>query len=340
MDMCSTDTHRGRRSLRSRRHAVRSRTGGASGVDAVCTDRTAPSQLGPSMRSSRRTRGYSRSCTSTCCRAREASTTPGRSGSGGCSPRWRASEDDESRAPNGGRVSRGLPRGEAAGRGRARRSRRAQAARPHRHRVEQPARRAAGQDHGSAGSIATSTRWSCRRRRCRQARPGNFHARARGSCVSRPSDAVMVGDSWAADIEGARAAGIRADLVQPLAVVRRPPDRATCARSATLSPMDDIMRAIFDADVPSDRRGRRSGAHRHRSRRDEDRSDRARRRWPRAVSPARADAARRLRGDRRSRRVARRAGRGRRRHARPSASACPASCRRPPASSRTPTRPG
>lgn len=65
-------------------------------------------------------------------------------------------------------------------------------------------------------------------------------------------DAVMVGDSWAADIEGARAAGIR-----PIWFNRsgRPtPDgsRDVCQIS-TLSPIDAIMRAIFDAGAPSDR---------------------------------------------------------------------------------------
>jgi putative hydrolase of the HAD superfamily len=62
----------------------------------------------------------------------------------------------------------------------------------------------------------------------------------------------MVGDSWAADVEGARAAGIR-----PIWFNRsgRPaPDKSRDVRViSTLSPIDDIMRAIFDADVPSDR---------------------------------------------------------------------------------------
>jgi HAD superfamily hydrolase (TIGR01549 family) len=65
-------------------------------------------------------------------------------------------------------------------------------------------------------------------------------------------DAVMVGDSWAADVEGARAAGIR-----PIWFNRsgRPsPDRSLGVREvSTLSPVDAIMRAIFDDDAPSDR---------------------------------------------------------------------------------------
>jgi putative hydrolase of the HAD superfamily len=68
----------------------------------------------------------------------------------------------------------------------------------------------------------------------------------------QPSESVMVGDSWAADIEGARAAAIR-----PIWFNRsgRPsPDGSDDVREiSTLSPIDDIMHAIFDADVPSDR---------------------------------------------------------------------------------------
>ncbi len=59
-------------------------------------------------------------------------------------------------------------------------------------------------------------------------------------------DAVMVGDSWAADIAGARAAGIRAIWFNPY---REPvPDgEASVPQVAALEPPDTVIRMIFDA---------------------------------------------------------------------------------------------
>jgi FMN phosphatase YigB (HAD superfamily) len=61
----------------------------------------------------------------------------------------------------------------------------------------------------------------------------------------------MVGDSWPADIEGARAAGIRAIWFNRS---RRPaPLRSSAVcEVASLVPMDAIMQAIFHDDAPSD----------------------------------------------------------------------------------------
>ena len=77
------------------------------------------------------------------------------------------------------------------------------------------------------------------------------HALAALDCG--PADAVMIGDSWPADIEGARAAGIRAIWFNRL---HRPsPDPSAGVREvASLLPMDAIMRAIFPdgADTPPD----------------------------------------------------------------------------------------
>jgi putative hydrolase of the HAD superfamily len=62
--------------------------------------------------------------------------------------------------------------------------------------------------------------------------------------------AVMVGDSWPADIVGARAAGIRAIWFNR---ARRPaPDASTAVcEVASLVPMDAILHAIFSADARS-----------------------------------------------------------------------------------------
>jgi HAD superfamily hydrolase (TIGR01549 family) len=59
-------------------------------------------------------------------------------------------------------------------------------------------------------------------------------------------DAVMVGDSWGADIAGARAAGIRAIWFNP----RREPvpnGEAGVPQVAALEPPDAVIRMIFDA---------------------------------------------------------------------------------------------
>ena len=71
--------------------------------------------------------------------------------------------------------------------------------------------------------------------------------------MRRAEDAVMVGDSWAADVEGARAAGIR-----PIWFNRAAPSGAriplspACARSSRWRRWTQLMTAIFDADRPSD----------------------------------------------------------------------------------------
>jgi len=60
-----------------------------------------------------------------------------------------------------------------------------------------------------------------------------------------PAEAVMIGDSWTADVAGARAAGIRAIWFNPAG--RERPD-ASVPRLASLAPPDVPMRMIFDAD--------------------------------------------------------------------------------------------
>ena len=76
------------------------------------------------------------------------------------------------------------------------------------------------------------------------------HALAALDCDA--ADAVMVGDSWPADIVGARAAGIRAIWFNR---ARRPAPEASAAvcEVASLVPMDAIIHAIFPADAPSER---------------------------------------------------------------------------------------
>jgi HAD superfamily hydrolase (TIGR01549 family) len=81
-------------------------------------------------------------------------------------------------------------------------------------------------------------------------------ARALEELGCAAADAVMIGDSWAADVEGARAAGIRpiwfnrAGRPSPDALAGIEP--GVCAIS-TLAPMDAVMTAIFGDDSPSDR---------------------------------------------------------------------------------------
>jgi putative hydrolase of the HAD superfamily len=74
------------------------------------------------------------------------------------------------------------------------------------------------------------------------------HALAALSC--RPDEAVMVGDSWAADIEGARAAGIRAVWFNRSG--RTAPAGATpVPQISTFTPMAALLHAIFgDASTP------------------------------------------------------------------------------------------
>jgi putative hydrolase of the HAD superfamily len=76
-------------------------------------------------------------------------------------------------------------------------------------------------------------------------------ARALEELGCEACDAVMIGDSWTADIEGARAAGIRAIWFNPSG--RRPPDPTTdVCEISTLAPTDAIMTAIFNRGMPSD----------------------------------------------------------------------------------------
>jgi HAD superfamily hydrolase (TIGR01549 family) len=63
--------------------------------------------------------------------------------------------------------------------------------------------------------------------------------------VCDPREAVMIGDSWRADVAGARAAGIRAIWFNPAGGER--PDPAV-PLLASLTPPDEAMRMIFDAD--------------------------------------------------------------------------------------------
>jgi HAD superfamily hydrolase (TIGR01549 family) len=63
-------------------------------------------------------------------------------------------------------------------------------------------------------------------------------------CV--PAHAVMIGDSWDADIVGARAAGIRAVWFNPVGAT--PPDTvADIPQLRSLEPVSRAMRIIFDA---------------------------------------------------------------------------------------------
>ncbi len=59
-----------------------------------------------------------------------------------------------------------------------------------------------------------------------------------------PAEAVMVGDSWSADIVGARAAGIRAVWFNPLHD-RRPETDDSVAEIAALTPPHDILPVLF-----------------------------------------------------------------------------------------------
>lgn len=66
-----------------------------------------------------------------------------------------------------------------------------------------------------------------------------------------PEDAVMVGDSWPADIVGARAAGIR-PIWFNRARRQAPGASPGVCEIFTLAPMDELMAAVFQADRPSD----------------------------------------------------------------------------------------
>jgi HAD superfamily hydrolase (TIGR01509 family) len=60
-----------------------------------------------------------------------------------------------------------------------------------------------------------------------------------------PGDAVMVGDSWAADVVGARAAGIRAIWFNPAGALA-PADEIAVPELRALEPVDAAMRMILD----------------------------------------------------------------------------------------------
>jgi len=75
------------------------------------------------------------------------------------------------------------------------------------------------------------------------------HALDALGCAAR--DAVMIGDSWAADVEGARAAGIRPIWFNRAGRQAPEASHGVCEIS-TLAPMDAVMTAIFHADSPSD----------------------------------------------------------------------------------------
>ncbi len=62
-----------------------------------------------------------------------------------------------------------------------------------------------------------------------------------------PAEAVMVGDSWSADVAGARAAGIRAVWFNP-ARGPLPDTAATVSQLHGLEPISHALRVIFDAD--------------------------------------------------------------------------------------------
>jgi HAD superfamily hydrolase (TIGR01549 family) len=80
-------------------------------------------------------------------------------------------------------------------------------------------------------------------------------ALARVDCP--PAEAVMLGDSWAADIAGARAAGIRAIWVNPRGAPRpEPADDVVEVRG--LEPVEPVLGAIFGcAGVPEAHADRR-----------------------------------------------------------------------------------
>jgi putative hydrolase of the HAD superfamily len=58
-------------------------------------------------------------------------------------------------------------------------------------------------------------------------------------------DAIMIGDSWAADVAGAKAAGIRAIWFNP-AKAPKPIDDACVGEIAALTPVAGVMSLLFD----------------------------------------------------------------------------------------------
>jgi putative hydrolase of the HAD superfamily len=76
--------------------------------------------------------------------------------------------------------------------------------------------------------------------------PAIFHA-ALESLRCRPSEAVMIGDSWPADVKGAEAAGIRAIWFNRHGLIAPEPDRGVPELRA-LQPVDFALRMIFDVE--------------------------------------------------------------------------------------------
>ena len=62
-----------------------------------------------------------------------------------------------------------------------------------------------------------------------------------------PGEAVMVGDSWEADVAGARAAGIRAIWLNPLGAPA-PAGEVAVTELRSLDPVDAVVRMILDPD--------------------------------------------------------------------------------------------
>lgn len=62
----------------------------------------------------------------------------------------------------------------------------------------------------------------------------------------RPAEAVMIGDSWPADVRGAEAAGIRAIWFNPQGLPSPEPDRAVPELRA-LQPAETVLGMLFDA---------------------------------------------------------------------------------------------
>ena len=158
--------------------------------------------------------------------------------------------------------------------------------------------------------------------------------------ASGPIAAVMVGDSWANDIAGARDAGIRAVWFNPERAAR--PARTGERRRDPRARAGGGDRAAAGLRTPG-KRGVRDEPRRScdRSRRHEDRGGGARGGWRRAIPPPRRHAARRLRRARlRRSAVWSRSSSASWVSAAPSASGCLAASRRRPGWSRTRIRPG
>ena len=222
------------------------------------TRRCAPCR---SMRSSGRTRGFSKSCTARCCSVACRSRPRATSGSGGCS-RAVGAEGRPDRAARSPRCTAiRIGRGEDRSPGRA-------------------ALMAAIKRHARVGIVSNNLLDEQQEKLqvcgfdpfvdalvvseeagVSKPDPAIFRMRSTGFDVE-PAQSVMVGDSWAADIEGARAAGIRAIWFNPSGAPLPDPG-ADVGQLKALEPADTGVRLILES-------------HRHRSRRHEDRNHRAR----------------------------------------------------------------